>query len=68
MEKFYNWVEGRPNFEEAAQNAFYSDKGTVEPPFSGHLCQEDTFLLRTPMFSPKLVISIQCDLHNQDTS
>jgi hypothetical protein len=35
---------------------------------SGHLCQEDTSLLRTPMSSPLLVISIHVDLRNQDTS
>jgi hypothetical protein len=34
----------------------------------GHLTQEDTFLLRTPNFSPKLVISIKFDLRNQNTS
>jgi hypothetical protein len=35
---------------------------------SEHLCQEDTSLLRTPKFSPKLVISIHFDLYDQDTT
>jgi hypothetical protein len=36
---------------------------------SGHLCQEDISPLRTPHYSPKLVISmIHFDLYNQDTS
>jgi hypothetical protein len=35
---------------------------------SGHLCLEDTSLLSTQTFSPKLVISIHFDLCNQDTS
>jgi hypothetical protein len=38
------------------------------PSLSGHLCQQDTSVLRTPMFSPKFVISIHFDLCNQDTS
>jgi hypothetical protein len=44
------------------ENVHYS--GTS---LSGHLCQEDTSLLRTQNFSPKLVISIQFDLCNWDT-
>ena len=35
---------------------------------SGHLCQKDTSLLRTLNCSPKLVMSIHFDLHNQDAS
>jgi hypothetical protein len=34
---------------------------------SGHLCQEDTSLLKTPIFSPNLVIYVKCNICNQDT-
>jgi hypothetical protein len=42
--------------------------GKYKTSLSGLLCQEDTFLLRTPKFSPKLAISIKFNLCNQDTS
>jgi hypothetical protein len=32
-----------------------------------YFCQEDTSLLGTPTFNPKLVISVHFDLYNQDT-
>jgi hypothetical protein len=40
----------------------------MEPLYSRHLSQQDTTLLRTPTFSPKMVISIHFYLCNQDTS
>jgi hypothetical protein len=43
------------------------NNGTVEP-LLADTCQEDTSLLRTPTFSPTLVISIHIDLCDRDTS
>jgi hypothetical protein len=42
--------------------------GTVEPLLADTSCQEDTSLLRTLTFSLKLIIYIQFDLCNPDTS